>query len=369
MNLKISVPKFYLKLFSIFVFVVYTAILFALRLQGARIDDPISKVENVSIEQRKAFREFAATMKAGLLIKRFGAFEVHRNNFIIDGTLWFEFYGSQLGLDVIEKFSFIGGKILSKSAPDIKLKEDRLVVTYQIVFEVKAELNHRSFPIANHRLVIVLVNHFLTPSEMFFSDLDQANSFIVAENVFQASDWGLHSTAIQPGLVTLGLDSHDKSKREEYPCLAFTINFIKKTFKDLLVLFIPIFAAALFSWLSLLMDISNHVGRFSLSITAVTAILGYRFVIEQASPRIGYFTILDKFYLGFLISSFFVFVYHLIMTSVWYALERKKNEQKATVEAEENITMSASTISMIRDISFVLIGCYTYFVTAYFLFY
>ncbi len=363
--------KFYIKLLSVLLFIAYTSLLFVVRIGRAQIDDPVTKVENASVEKRKEYSGFAANMQAGLMIKSFPAFDVQKNNFLVDGALWFEFYVYQIGLDVIDKFTLEGGKILSKSAPNIKIEDDKLLVTYQIVLEVKGDFNHSSFPIANHRLVITMVNYDLPPSEMMFSDLDRAHSFIVAKNAFQSSDWGVHSLLTQPGIITTSLDEYSPEKIIEYPCLAFTINVVKKSFKDLCVLFLPIFTALLFSWLSLLMNVNNHTGRFTLAITAVTAILGYRYVIEQTSPRVGYFTMLDKFYLGFLLTSFLIFIFHLLMTSIWYRINKSlAAEVVSTGESQsDEVVVTGKTLSLMRDIFFFSIALTMYLMTGYILLY
>lgn len=363
--------KFYIKLGTIFIFTIYTGLFLLVRIQRAQIDDPVSKIENASIEKRKEYSEFAANMNSGLIIKSFDVFDVQKNRFVIDATLWFEFYVYQLGLDVIDKFTFVGGKILAKSAPNIRINEDKLLVTYQMVFEVRAELNQVSFPISNHRLVIVLVNYNVPPSEMMFNDQDRAHTFIVAGNVFRASDWAVQSLATQPGIIATSLDEYATDKVVEYPCLAFTVNVEKKSFKDLFVLFIPLFTAALFAWLSLMMNVNNHTGRFTLAVTAVTTILAYRYVIEQSIPRVGYFTLLDKFYLGFLINCFVIFLFHLVITSLWFTLDKKLAEEVAATgeKSSDEIMISGRGLTIMRDIFFAMITVYLFSMTTYFLLY
>ncbi len=368
----ISLLFFYFKLFVVFAYLVYVVVLFGIRLRKFDHNDPVPNIKNISIEQSKTFRDFAATMKTGLFIKNFPTFHINKNNFTVDATMWFEFYGSQLSLDVIEKFTFLNARIISKSAPDIKINKDKLLVTYQIVFDVKGNLNYKNFPLANHMLSIVMVNYSIMTNEMIFDDLDQANSFILSPEI-SGVEWGVHATNNFPGMIVASLDDHVKDKSVEYPAIGFTITFIRKSFKDLLVLFMPIFSATLFTWLSLLMNVSNEVGRFSLSITAFTAILGYRFVIEQVSPQVGYFTLLDSFYLVFLALCFFVFVFHLVITAMWYVIDKKRSTDEAQgllVEAAVTpSSMTSDSLKLVMDIAFGIFGVTLYGATLYFLFY
>ncbi len=368
----ISLLFFYFKLFVVFAYLVYAVVLFGMRLRKFDCNDPVPNIKNISIEQSKAFREFAATMKTGLFIKNFPTFHINKNNFTVDATMWFEFYGSQLSLDVIEKFTFLNARIISKSAPDIKINKDKLLVTYQIVFDVKGNLNYKNFPLASHMLSIVMVNYSIMTNEMVFDDFDQANSFVLSPEI-SGAEWGVHSTNTLPGMIVASLDDHVKDKNVEYPAIGFTTTFIRKSFKDLLVLFMPIFAAALFAWLSLLMNVSNEIGRFSLAITAITAILGYRFVIEQVSPQVGYFTLLDNFYLAFLALCFFVFVFHLVITAMWYVIDKKRSTDEAQGLLVEAVVtpsiMTSDSLKTLMDIAFCICGVILYGVTLYFLFY
>jgi hypothetical protein len=347
-------------------------VLFGIRLKNFDCNDQVPNIKNIPAENSKAFREFAATMKAGLFIKNFPTFHMNKNNFTVDATMWFEFYGSQLSLDVIDKFTFLNARIISKSAPDIKINKDKLLVTYQIVFDMRGNLNYKNFPLANHMLSIVMVNYSIMTNEMFFDELDQTNSFILSPEITGA-EWAVHSTKTLPGMIVANLDDHVKDKNVEYPAIGFTTTFVRKSFKDLLVLFMPIFTAGLFAWLSLLMNVSNEVGRFSLAITAFTAILGYRFVIEQASPQVGYFTLLDKFYLAFLALCFFVFVFHLVITAMWYVVDKKRSSdevQGLLVEAVvTSSTITSASLKIMMDIAFGICGATLYGVTLYFLFY
>jgi hypothetical protein len=205
---------------------------------------------------------------------------------------------------------------------------------------------------------------------MFFDDTTATQAFTVSDDIFDSS-WRVHSTGIRAGLIAQTLDK-TRDKRVEHPCVAFIVNFGKKSFKDILILFMPIFTSGLFAWLSLLMNLSNHVGRFSLAISAVTALIGYRFVIEQVSPHVGYFTILDKFYLFFLGFGFAIFVFHLLLTSFWHFIDKKLADAEAVdseqVAAEFGLITPEFVKKLVHSV-FTISSLLMYVLTLYFLFY
>lgn len=359
---------FYSKLCILLLFLAYAVILFWVRLKGFSSDDPLPAVQAVTIEQRKEFREFASLVRTGLYVKNFSTFNMSKNIFVVDATLWFEFYGSQIGLDVINRFSINNATIRSKSPPDVKVVNDKLVATYQLVFELQSDLKFHAYPLTDHSLSIVVLNNFVTPSEMYFDDDDSAHSFNVSDNLFNSS-WGVNSIKVQAALLREKLDRRDTNKIVDIPAVVYTINFEKRSFKELLILFLPLFAAGFFSWLSLLMNLSNEVGRFSLAITAVTAILGYRFVIEQVSPQVGYFTVLDKFYLFLLSFCFLMFVFQLILTAYWYVLSKRVEAEGDAQDRAAVQEVHGRVLKKSMDVVFVVSSFLMYGSTLYFLFY
>lgn len=349
-------------------FIGYAATLFTYRLRGFSSDDPAPAINPVTFEQRKEFREFASLVDTGLHIKNFPTFDVSKNVFVVDAVLWFEFYALQLGLDIIDRFSIKNARIITKSDPNVKIVRDKLVVTYQLIFEMKSDLQFRKYPLTDHVFSIVLINNFVTPTEMYFDDKENSHSFSVSKKLFNSS-WSVYSTKVQPGLIAEQPSESNKKQSVEIPCVVYSIFFSKSSFKDLLTLFMPIFAAGLFAWLSLLMNLSNEVGRFTLAVTGVTAILGYRFVIEQVSPQVGYFTVLDKFYLFLLSFCFSIFVFQLILTSYWYVLSKRielEGDAKAIAASKE---VHGDVLNKWMNKIFIVSALLMYGLTTYFLLY
>ncbi len=359
---------FYLKMSIMLIFLGYVFVLFKVRRQDFLCDDPAPSIRDRSLEQRNEFKEFSSLVNTGLYVKNFSVFDIAKNMFVVDAVLWFEFKGSQLDLDVIDHFSILNAKIISKSVPDVKLVKDKLVATYQLVFEMKSNISFKSYPLEDHALSIVLINGFVTPIEMYFNDFEHSHALTLSENLFN-SNWAVYSTVVQQGLISGQPVVGERTKSVELPCVVYTINFLRQSFKDFFTLFIPIFAAGFFSWLSLLMNLSNEVGRFNLAIAAVTAIVGYRFVIEQISPQVRYFTILDKFYFFLLGFCFMVFVFHLILTAYWYVLSKR-------IELEDNAQnlafakeLHGNMVKKWMNIAFIVGTILMYGLTFYILFY
>lgn len=291
---------------------IYVIFLFKVGLGNFYTDDPIPDVETVGFEMRKQFKEFSSELRAGIYIKNFSTLDFYNNRFVWDGVVWFEFQKDQTELSVIEKFSFVNGKILQKSEPKVQKYDGKMLVKYDVIVDCKSDLDYHHFPLSDHRLSLILTNEFVTANELYFGDLDNSLSLVISDNLF-TSNWKVHSTESSSGYSFVKYDQHHDERKEIIPQAVFTINFDKNGIKDVLVIFIPIFASFFLSLFSFFMSFNNHRGKLAVTLSSITALLSYRFVIQQMMPSVRYFTTTDKIFLLLLIASFVVFIVQIFL--------------------------------------------------------
>lgn len=302
--------------FSIlFLISIYVILIIYRSLSYVHIDDPIPDVTTVSVEIKSKFLEFTTAVEIGLYIKSFPVFDVTRNEFVAEAIIWFEFNSNEIDLNIIEKFSIENGELISKSPPDVRMSDEKTFARYNVVFKFRSNLDFSKFPIEDHRVSIILVNNYVSPAEMYFDDRQEHLSFMLSENLF-LSNWKIVSTSVRPGYGVLKVDKNNSQRELMIPRVVYTIDLEQKSSKSLMIILIPIFAAVFFSLFSFLMAFDNFVGRYYISIGGVTAILGYRFVIENLSPKVGYFTLSDKLYIFFLALSMSIFFFQLMLAHI-----------------------------------------------------
>ena len=283
------------KLLTFLALILYVVLLFKAVLAEFRTEDRIPDVEVVGRFMRKKFNHILTGVRTGLHIENFPTFDFVNNKFIADGIVWFEFDKDKIMLETIEKFSIDNGRILEKSPQRIETYGNRIIARYNIVFEVKTDLDFRRFPFQDHRLAIVLTNNFVSPTEMYFGVYAKSVSLSVSKNLFM-SDWKIYELRTYSGFTALHFDEFNRERTIQNPKAVFLIDFKKRGIKKVLIIFIPIFAAVFFALFTFLMSFNSYRGKFVLSTSAVTALLGYRFVIEQLMPPVGYLTVTDKLY-------------------------------------------------------------------------
>lgn len=328
-RVEVKIAILFLMLFSICFF-------FYLPLSKFYSHDAVPDYIALDEVKQREFGTFTVKVTTGMYIRNFPVFDMFKNAFTMDCIVWFEFNSDEISLDTVGQFSFEAGKIVQKSSPDIKINGNRTFVRYDIRAELKSNLVYKNFPLEDHKLGIVLINNFTTPSEMYFVLTN--SSFQISPNIF-VSSWLVKDLNTDTGYANPKLDASDPNKQTSYPLAVFTVNFQKSGIRKILIIFIPIFFAMLLSFFSLIMNLTQVFGRSSTAASAVSAILGYRFVIEQMMPDVGYFTTTDWLYLLLLGTTFAVFCFQLIFARIisLHARTEKSYEEKGDIPEELNL--------------------------------
>lgn len=300
---------------------------FWLALSKPNITDTIPIFNPINTKVIKDFGPFTVNVKTGMFIKNFSQFDVIKNDFTIDAVIWFEFNADEIQIERVQSFSFDNGKILSQSAPDIKIIDNKIFAKFNVTFNIKTSLNFNKFPFEDHKIALVISNNFVTPNEMYFTT--DSNSFQITPNIIPTS-WKLKDLNVNSGYSNIKLDKQDTSKKISSPKALFTFDIEKNGIRKILVIFIPLFASIFLSLFSFVMNMANVVGKFSLAISALTALIGYRFVIEQMMPQVGYLTTTDMIYILLLLISLICFIFQLLITRLFmmYSEEIKNAPEK-----------------------------------------
>ena len=293
---------------------IYLSLCFVVATTRFNSTDREPYIQDIGIAQEKLFAAFTVNIQAGLFIRNFSYFSILENRFVADMLVWYLFDSTEVSLKTIENFSFENGTILKKSLPDIRAMDDKTFVKYNVVVELKTNLDYRRFPLEDHKVSIILTNHFVTPYEVMFDVL--SSDFAVAPDLF-VSNWHIKDLKTNFGVGENILSQTDTTKKILYPKMIFTIDFIKAGLRKAFTIFAPIFIIFFFALFSFLLTLGNTIGRTSLSVAALTALLGYRFVIERMMPKVGYFTTTDYIYINLLEISFLIFTLKLLIVSVY----------------------------------------------------
>ena len=199
------------------------------------------KINPVTPAQFQKFGGFSSQVTVGLFINQFISFDMVTNEFTFDGTLWFKFNPGIISTDILGKFSFEKGTILEKSAPTMKLIDNMLLVQYNIRVKFSSELNYTDFPIDSHKIYLVLVNKFISPSEVLFKSSRREFSVKAKARTY---GWNLLDESVESGYIETVLDPFDTRETIQYPGVIFELDYGRSSIRYSLSIF---FLSPLFS--------------------------------------------------------------------------------------------------------------------------
>lgn len=276
------------------------------RLSEFTTRDPKPPIIHVTPETYKKFGGFPDNVKVGLYINQFREFNVVTNKFDFDGVIWFEFNPDIISLEILEKFIFDRGKIETKSDPKTQLVDGKLLVRYNIRVVFSSPLNYAAFPLDNHTIHLTLTNHFVSPSAILF---DSSNREFIIKAKTESAGWTRVNQNVTTGFEKSEIDPDDDRKTHYNPIAIFSIDYARYGIRYVLSIMMPLL---LIFYLTLFSFSWGAAGGLSLAIGGVTATLGYRFVIENLSPKTGYFMLSDHIFFLFLTANAIAFFINLI---------------------------------------------------------
>ncbi len=291
------------------------------RLNNYQSQDTKPAITPITPSSLKKFGGSPSIIKVGLYITQFQKFDMVENDFIFNGVIWFEFHPGTISLDTLKKFTIEKGTVLKKSEASTQIIDDKLLVKYNVSIKFTSTLNYQEFPFDSHELFIYVSHPTLTPSEITF---ESSLKDLQISPEASTHGWQLIDKNATAGYQTAELDRYHEERTIHYPAVIFALNYRRYGIRFIILITLPImfmFYVAMFSF-----SIASESPSISISVASITAILAYRFVIEQLSPETGYFLVSDYLFLLFLFGVFIVFIFNILenFVVVGFSLLEKK---------------------------------------------
>ena len=264
-----------------------------------------------SIDEHDKSYARAARVEVGFHIDDFSVFNIRENDFTFNAKVWFLFDKSMVSLEDVEKFAFTRGNITHQTLEETKVINGKFFAQYGVKVAFKADLNQKYFPFDDHRIYIELINTHATPEEIIFST--DTSSFLIPKELVLIG-WHPVGRQVETGFNKSILDRFDSQKNSTHPSALFSIDFSRAGVQNIFLIFLPLFLMIFISFFAL--SLNPEVSRssmFNLALTAVTGLMGYRFVLQGLMPRVSYFLLSDCFFLLLLGVAFFVFCASLMI--------------------------------------------------------
>jgi len=300
-------------------------------LADVHVFDPLPDLKTVNSNDSRV------KIKTGLFINNFLDFDLIKHDFQVLGTVWFEFAKNQVELETLEQSVFSKGKLaqhanlFGDAKPVVSEQNGMIYVQYPVRITFASNLNYKLFPFDSHRVYMTLNNMHLDADQFEF--VADQNNFLVSPHA-ATYGWAHVGTHVQSGYVVKQVAG---DKANSYPRVIYAVDFVRSSFKDVLLLLLPLLIAFFMGMFAFAYD--HKIDReniLEVGVTTVGAMVGYRFVINSASPNVPYFMLIDWLFALFLILGFLAFlinvfnlfkayrglvilILHTILISSWYS--------------------------------------------------
>lgn len=269
----------------------------------------------LALHQYPADEKNISHVKVGLFIDSFRTFDIIKNEFTFDGSIWFEFNPQQVAPEIIDQFTFLRGEMIERSSA-VKQTMDpaKMVMHYSLVVKLTSDLNYTFFPLDDHIISLILINRAQTAQPIVFDVHEK--SFAVKHDLSN-SGWVRRSQAIQVGYIASEVGTGDTLTAVKIPAAVFSIGYGRTGARHLVTILFPLIILFFITLFSLCLEPKKYLSTIlSLCLAAITGLIAYRFVIDNMSPKVNYFLMSDYLWLLFFAAIFCVFFTNTIAFSL-----------------------------------------------------
>lgn len=339
---------------------IYSAIILVILDEGYHANEQVTKILPIT----KKMEQFANAIRIGLHIESFPYSHFERNEFVMDAVVWFQFPLGTESLETIEHFCIDNsilqnnGELLFKSEPNIKLIGDDVIVAYNIQTKFKSALDHRRFPIGDHKLNIMIYNKYASPYELVFTANKEDFTF---SNNFFISSWQRRDSNVMTGYCNAGLHAQGPDMDLNYPAAVFSIDFESVGIQELLTLYFPMFVIFFIGLSSMFISVVD-LTRLTFIASSVPILVLFRIVIDSAAPvNIGYTTHIDYVFYLLVFLSLIILLFQSYVTLVMRDYATLNDEGKKILT--QQLMNQNSIILLFSLASVILFMTYSYFST------
>lgn len=299
-------------------FAIFSSVLIFLlgaRLTKFQSNDPYPEITTLTPSKIIKFGGSPTNVQVGVYIRDIPSFDIISGKFVVDLILWFKFDHRQVSLDRIGKFKFDRARVIEQSKPYTKIDGHDLIARYDMKLEMTTTLNYKNFPLDDHRINISLTNYTLTPSEVIFNS---SMENLTTNPEIRIAGWDNVDKMVKTGFLTDETYSDEKqSGKIHNPRVIFSLDFIGIGIRHIITLLIPLLIIFLIATITLAFDpVKSASNIVTTSIATITALIAYKFVIENMSPKTGYLMISDAFFFYILFGCIALFIANLFSDKI-----------------------------------------------------
>lgn len=275
------------------------------------ITDPVPQIVPITPQYMQQFDGDIPVITAGLFVRTINKFDMVKNEFVFDLGVWFILEPGVVPIETLSQFAFDRAEVFDRQPPYTRKIRDKIFVGYDFKLRMSGDFNYRNFPIDAHAIYLSMFNNNISMEEAVF---DVASSNLhVGEDIQPREDWYLIGKEAAAGYYIERFQKKEAITSFSWPEVLFTLKFARANIRYILSILLPLLMLFFMSLFTFSLDPLHDKGPIiALSGGSVTGLVTYSFVIENISPKSGYFMLSDRIFFLFLGAIFFVFFMNLL---------------------------------------------------------
>lgn len=293
-----------------------------------------------------AQKELPDTVKTGIYITSIHDIDFKQSEYTINLWLWLTYKNK--GFDFLQNLEIPEAKTFTKAYSTIDSSDGKIYLLMKLQCVMKDSWKINNFPFDRQRLRLSIENSQYDSKSLVFVPDTLGKHF---DPRFTLRGWNIDSFKMQTGTkayeTAFGDASVDKP-HTEYSSFRVRISISRDATELFWKMFLGMYVSFLISYMCFYIHADSVDSRFGLSVGALFAAIGNKYVIESSLPDSSTFTLVDTLH-GFTL--FFIFV--VIATSTFALKLVKDNRIKQANKLDFIVAQVMLAVYIILNIYFI----------------
>ncbi|MDP1802696.1 MAG: hypothetical protein Q8L81_15145 [Bacteroidota bacterium] len=259
------------------------------------------------------------TVYTGIYITSIHDIDFKQKEFTVNLWLWLKYKNKDF--DFVQNLEVPQAKTVVKSFSTIDTTGNKIYIIMKLQCIMKDSWKINSFPFDRQKLRISIENSQYDSKSLIFAEDTLGNHY---DPRFTVQGWTIDSFAVSTRIksyeTAFGDDSQPRPHKE-YSQFRVKIGLVRDAMGMFWKMFIGMYVAFLIAFSCFFIHADNIDSRFGLSVGALFAVIGNKYVIDSALPESSSFTLVDTLH-GITL----IFIFSVIASSI-YALNLLKHHE------------------------------------------
>lgn len=286
------------------------------------------------------------TVKTGIYITSIHNIDFKQKEYSISFWLWFKYKNP--AFDFEHNLEIPNAKSVTQSYVTIDTSGGRIYMLMKIQCVMKDSWQINNFPFDQQRLRLFIENSQYDSRSMIFAADTLGRQF---DPRFTLSDWNIDSCIVTTGIKkyeTAFGDDHYKTPHTEYSNFRVRVVINRSASGLFWKMFLGMYIAFLIAYVCFFIHADILDARFGLSVGALFAVVGNKYIIDSSLPESTSFTLVDTLH-GLTLCC----ILAVVVANAWALWLVKQNKNKEADRLDRWFSTILMAIYMLMNIFFI----------------